>query len=734
MNRLRVALALFAATLVLAFACGIAAAQETPSEQQRRTTVEAVRLGFQNVYKVGYWTPVEVGLGGGDTPYTGFLELTLPDGDGVQSSVITPPNRPVQTTPGRTTTVSAFVKPGRADGELRVRFVAEGRPRAERRISVAFQPNNLQIGYGNAAIDELILTLGPQLGLGGVLAGVDPDTQRTTHVVPLGDISELPIRWYGYDAVNTLVLSTSDVQLYRGLTAGTARAQALLEWVERGGDLVMFVGAEAPEILAGDSPLSELAPGRFDRLVDLRQTRSIEAYADTREQIDLAGASLTAPRLSDVRGTIAAFEGNRPEDLPLVVRAPFGFGNVTFVALDLNTTPLDRWEGRDAFLRTVIRPGEPVVEEDESQANLTYLDPGYLDLTGQLRAALDQFTGVQVVPFYIVATLVLGYILLIGPVDYMLVKHGLKRMELTWLTFPVIVIVVSGGAYALANWTKGDRLRLNQVELIDADVERGLVRGTVWSHIFSPRADSYNLGLAPVLPGGGSPTDPQKLVAWLGLPGDALGGMGMQATGTPFFDRPYYFGPEFDQLLGVPIQVWSTKSITGRWTSRDSVPLSADLSEIADQMLAGQIENGLGMDLGQCQLLYDRWVYTIANIPQGARIELRSLAEPQLIKTWLGANESAVAGQDVTSILRRMMFYDAAGGSLASESLNLYQQFCDLSGQLTAGRAILVTHQPHTDGSQLLRDGEPLTSPDDRRWLVYRFVLPVARDGETTSP
>jgi hypothetical protein len=242
------------------------------------------------------------------------------------------------------------------------------------------------------------------------------------------------------------------------------------------------------------------------------------------------------------------------------------------------------------------------------------------------------------------------------------------------------------------------------------------------------------LGLAPVLPGGGSPTDPQKLVAWLGLPGDALGGMGMQATGTSFFGRPYYFGPEFDQLLGVPIQVWSTKSITGRWTSRDALPLSADLVEVADQMLAGHIDSGLDVDLGQCHLLYDRWVYTIPKIQQGARIELRSLAEPQLIKTWLGGDAEILVEHDVTAILRRMMFYDAAGGSLASESLNLYQQFCDLSGQLTAGRAILVTHQPRAEGSQLLRDGEPLTSPDDRRWLVYRFVLPVDRDGEAASP
>ena len=61
---------------------------------------------------------------------------------------------------------------------------------------------------------------------------------------------------------------------------------------------------------------------------------------------------------------------------------------------------------------------------------------GYTDLSGQLRSSLDKFTGVKVIPFALVAMMIVGYILLIGPGDYFLLKKVFRRMEWTWFTFP----------------------------------------------------------------------------------------------------------------------------------------------------------------------------------------------------------------------------------------------------------------------------------------------------------
>ena len=86
------------------------------------------------------------------------------------------------------------------------------------------------------------------------------------------------------------------------------------------------------------------------------------------------------------------------------------------------------------------------------------------DLSSQLRVALEQFPGVKLIPFGWVAFFIFLYILLIGPGDYFFLKKVLKRMELTWITFPTIVITVSLVAYYAAYVLKGNDLLVNKVD------------------------------------------------------------------------------------------------------------------------------------------------------------------------------------------------------------------------------------------------------------------------------
>src|SRR5690606_29737313 len=89
---------------------------------------------------------------------------------------------------------------------------------------------------------------------------------------------------------------------------------------------------------------------------------------------------------------------------------------------------------------------------------------GFVDLAGQLRGALDQFPDVPLVPFWLVAILIAAYIACIGPVDYYLVRHVLKRPESTWVTFSLTVVLFAAGAAGLAYNLKGNELRVNQLD------------------------------------------------------------------------------------------------------------------------------------------------------------------------------------------------------------------------------------------------------------------------------
>ena len=84
-----------------------------------------IRVGLGDRYKTGLWTPVELKIRGGSESLTGIVSVTVPDGDGIPSQVVTPPNKPCQVLPGRETTVRLFVRFGRVRSELQAEFIVD---------------------------------------------------------------------------------------------------------------------------------------------------------------------------------------------------------------------------------------------------------------------------------------------------------------------------------------------------------------------------------------------------------------------------------------------------------------------------------------------------------------------------------------------------------------------------------------------------------------------------------
>src|SRR5262249_41220190 len=147
-------------------------------------------------------------------------------------------------------------------------------------------------------------------------------------------------------------------------------------------------------------------------------------------------------------------------NLPLVVRGPYGFGRVTLIALDVDQELFSKWPDRGLFWTRAIdlhrQRADQGVAGPQFGGGVRFYHSGVSDLAGQLRAALEQFPGVRLIPFGWVAFFIFLYILLIGPGDYFFLKKVLKRMELTWITFPTIVVTVSLIAYYAAYVLKGN--------------------------------------------------------------------------------------------------------------------------------------------------------------------------------------------------------------------------------------------------------------------------------------
>ncbi len=735
--RIAAGCAVFLALATCSSATSTVAAQGTSP----KPTIIGLRIGFDDLYKVGQWTPAEVTLVGGTKTTTGQVTVTANDGDGVPATMPTVDGRPTQVLAGRQTTATLLIRLGSIETTVTVRYTYDG-GEISRTYSTSTMGTANSIPSPYDALQEIVLSVGPSIGLDEA-SQLSGEAYSGDTVAKLTDASQLPTRWYGYDGVDYLVLSTSQPEVYASLVPGDARHTALLNWVEMGGRVILCVGENAPEVLAADAPLASLVDGQFIRMVTRQGFEAgeigtiLEAYSENQTPIrglavgDESQAELSVPLLEGFAGVAELRQG----DLPLVIRTARGFGTVTIVTLDLDRPPFAGWESRGRLVNKLLgKPPEINLDEEDDMSNYRTYSVG--GLSGQLRNGLEQFEGVRLVPFWIVALLVIVYILLIGPVDYFFVKKVLKRMELTWITFPLIVLTVSVGAYFLAFWLKGDQLRVNQVDVIDIEIESGLVRGTSWMNTFSPRVQSLDLGIVPQLPGGGDTSQAERIVAWMGIPGVGLGGMSSRFGSSSIWSRGYSFAPQLDAMHGVPIQVWSTKAFTARWRASEQGTLDADLGWSASNVLKGPITSHLDATLQDAVLLIKNRVYEIGNLKKEEPITLTGENQWRQLNTWLipeSTDNEAVYGygpidsQDVSQVVTWMMFSGVIDRTEQSNiARNKYQRFIDLSAQLEMNRAILLCRVQHKGAEY--RDGpRKLGGPQDRHWTYYRFVIPINR-------
>lgn len=717
-----------------------------PAEQTGPRIVDC-RIGFRHEYKVGFWTPIWVSVRG-SIPAKTRVEVTVTDSDGVPTSLATD-LRSAADSPGQLATTLLYAKIGRMGSPVDVRLLADGKVVDQLTLTPGLEAGQGRILPGLPATSELLVTFGrARIGLSQALPNRDASSgDLARRVVHLNQVDELPAKWYGYEAVDMLVLSATDVSLFQGLAADEARLQALKKWVELGGRLVLLCGRHAPELIAPSGPFASLAPGRFVDLVRLPQAGALEQFAGSDVPIltRLSDRELIVAQLADVTGQIEAYEGRQPSDLPLVIRAPHGLGEIVFGGVDLDEPPLAEWRGKTSMLRALVQLGMPPLE-GAATPSPTLVTSGYNDLAGALRQRLGRsFPSISTIAFSVVALLAVGYLLVLGPLDYLFVHRVLGRPILAWVTFPLIVVATSGGAYWLAESNRGDR-HVNQLELVDVDAIAGQARGTYWGTLYSPRSQCFDLALSVRLPDGQTTDEAEVLLSDLGLPGSGVGGT--QAAGGDWetWDVDYQTTAGGSALVGVPIQVAATKSLIARWQAAVGTLVESELTADPDGVLAGSIANRSEMAWNDALLLYGGWAYRLGRVAVGAQVNVGRDLDPVRARTLLArrargpdGGTSSAAGREVfepqraslEQLLEVMMFYEAVGGYGFAGLPNRYEGYCDLSDLLDLGRAILVVRSPRPGSELVDRAQAPLANPEDPRLVMYRFVLPVNGAVET---
>lgn len=642
----------------------------TASAQRGYVIIENLRVGLppgrysgerednqtaSNVVKRDVWAPIYFSLKveGELPPRSANVRLVVDavDADDLRTSISYPLGNFATRTPGELIQFgelasTPFVRFGdRNNGDVTVTVYA-----GESRLSDPVRVQYLRVRDPSTYV---VLSLGSrlpgfELPKDNQAAGWQQNVARGGRVetAAITTLAELPDQWFGYAAADLIVLTTGSASndFLTGLFSkdtnaeGKAKLAALVEWVRRGGRLVISVAGNA-QMLTQFPAFQQLLPVKLNDNPATAATKDLKL--DWAFGSNTLGATLSQPKKDPFPVSRVTFDPARPArtlvpkgkptEPPAVIQAPLGLGRVTLVTFDLDRSPFTELPEKAMFWDYLLRDtgADKASTGSGKQTNYanSYNQNTEDEYVTALRNHVDTFDGVPVISFGWVALFIALYTLLIGPVEYLFLKKIVGRLELTWISFPIIVISVSAAAYFTAYAIKGNDLKINKVDVVDVDPASGRVYGRSWFTVFSPRIDSYTVGIEPREAWAGKLGDPTSppLIDWMA--GGQSGGGNIVSRGYSYHTDPAANPRRIaDGLISVPIQVWSTKAFSANW----SAPIDPASPLVESRLyhprsdataLRGDFINNLPVkELRDAVLVYRGSVYKLGTLVPGQRV------------------------------------------------------------------------------------------------------------------
>jgi len=251
-----------------------------------------------------------------------------------------------------------------------------------------------------------------------------------------------------------------------------ARLAALELWTRQGGVLIVGGGPQASQTTPGLAAILPADVGALQADVSLAPLAALVGTSGVTDTLPATTVSLLTPR-----------PGARSLDQSqLLVAGDLGAGQVICTAFDLAATRT--WAG-EVELWSGLLSLEPRVQLGTSfrwqNENL-------------LRDTLN-LSSLRLPSIGLLLLLMVGYILLVGPLNFLVLRR-LRRLELAWITTPLLVLVALAATYGTSLVLRGTQPQLIQLTIVQGSEGRDQAQATAFVGLFSPQRQSYQLDLA----------------------------------------------------------------------------------------------------------------------------------------------------------------------------------------------------------------------------------------------
>ncbi|MCX7680821.1 MAG: hypothetical protein N2508_02440 [Anaerolineae bacterium] len=498
--------------------------------------------------KYGEWLPLRVSLSNAGSDLDTEVRAEIAGSSGTAVYAL-----PVPLPAGARKEITLHVLPSNFTREIVVHLVdSQEQVLAEAKTTISTHPQN----------EYLIGVIAPDEGALAMLKGLSLPERSDIRLIPLS-LEDLPERIEALRSLDCLILAGVDTS---SLTP--SQGNALFGWVQLGGRLFVGGGAGARRVLAG-----------------LPESLRLVSLGETVELINLSGLAEFAGRPVLVPGPFLAtlpadYHGRaliRQDSNVLLVQEYVGEGWVAYLALDPTVTPFDAWAGLLPFWQklletdAVLPPNAPV---DIPRRNLE---------AEQMWNVLTNLPTLELPSIRWLAGLLALYIILVGPVNYLLLRRW-RRLDWGWITVPALTLIFSVGSYGLGLSQRGSDVVINEISVIPLSPGSQFLEMRSYVGLFSPGEREYTVqvndnGLvSPLVP---------FYAPWGPAPPGSPGGY----SGPVAPINVLQGNPTLVRKLGV--SQWAMRAFqVESWIPAEAAAFDADL-KVEENRLYGTVRNGL---------------------------------------------------------------------------------------------------------------------------------------------
>jgi hypothetical protein len=446
-----------------------------------------VSAGFETHYRDGNWIPVQVTLRNDGPDFSGTLSLTASNPQYVlQSNSSTTSNYqlPITLANGAQKQVTMYMPLYLSMQNVTVKLLDSGGQIVGTQ-STALNP----LGPGDVFVGVLS---DQSLGF-GPLSTVPLPSQSGSVIVEYLNASNMPVM--------TGILKNFDIIVLDNFTTSNlspAQLSALQTWVNQGGALVTIGGPEwhrtftglptglLPVIVNGTTTLpagTSLLPLGSPRVGRLGQNKVPD---NVQSPVPVSTATVADPNTSEVvlaSGTT-----------PLIVQANVGQGTVFYLAFDPTLEPLLGWQAASVFWEGLVLRSLG----DQLLTN-SGLSPGLGPYSGQGQLLASSMSGLlqsllpNTIPSpWTLAFLLVGYILVLGPVRLLLVQR-LRRRDWSWRIVLSSIVIFSFLTYGLAIREKGTSILSNSISVAQLGQNGSSTHITTYLGVFVPNQGNFQI-------------------------------------------------------------------------------------------------------------------------------------------------------------------------------------------------------------------------------------------------